>query len=88
LVASAAVLAATILIAAVAAAPIAACTVAGLVTATRGLVVAAPVPAPPVATLGVAHGLVPGTRLGVLAAALRRATRLLGTGRLGRSLLR
>jgi hypothetical protein len=91
---AAAVLAAAVLIAAVAAAPIAggpvaAGPVAGLVTAARGLVVAAPVPAPPVAALGVAaHGLVPCTRLGVLAAALRRATGVLGTGRLGRSLLR
>ena len=36
------------------------CLVAGLVTATHGLVIATPVPAPPVATLGVAaHHLVP-----------------------------
>src|SRR5439155_19054405 len=89
LVPSAAVLATTVtaLLVAVAAAAITASTVAGLVTAAGGLLVAAPVPAPPVATLRVAaRRLVPCTRLGVLAAARRRAAGLLGSGR--RRLLR
>jgi hypothetical protein len=59
-----------------------------LVPAARRLVVAAPVPAPPVTTLRLARpGLVPETRLGVLTRALGWATRLLGSGLLGSGLL-
>jgi hypothetical protein len=64
-----------------------------LVPAARRLVVAAPVPAPPVTALRLARpGLVPDTRLGILTRALRRAARLLSfslliAGLLSRSLL-
>ena len=59
-----------------------------LVPAARRLVVAAPVPAPPVTALGLARpGLVSDTRLGVLTRALGWATRLLGSGLLGSGLL-
>ena len=59
-----------------------------LVPAARRLVVAAPVPAPPVTALRLARpALVPCTRLGVLTRALRWATRLLGSGLLSGGLL-
>ena len=59
-----------------------------LVPAARRLVVAAPVPAPPVTALRLARpGFVSDTRLGVLTRALGWATRLLGSGLLGSSLL-
>jgi hypothetical protein len=59
-----------------------------LVPAALRLVVAAPVPAPPVTALRLARpALVPDTRLGVLTRALGWATRLLGSGLLGSGLL-
>jgi hypothetical protein len=59
-----------------------------LVPAALRLVVAAPVPAPPVTALRLARpALVPDTRLGVLTHALGWATRLLGSGLLGSGLL-
>ena len=59
-----------------------------LVPTARRLVVAAPVPAPPVTALRIARrGLVPYTRLGILTRALRRGARLLGSGLLTGSLL-
>ena len=59
-----------------------------LVPTARRLVVAAPVPAPPVTALRLARrGLVPYTRLGILTRVLRRAARLLGSGLLSGSLL-
>jgi hypothetical protein len=59
-----------------------------LVPAARRLVVAAPVPAPPVTALRLARpALVPDTRLGIFTRALGWATRLLGSGLLGSGLL-
>src|SRR5205823_9359013 len=58
-----------------------------LVPAARGLVLAAHVPAPAVATLGVARrGVVPRTWLAVLTGARRRAGRLLGSAALSLAL--
>jgi len=59
-----------------------------LVPAALRLILAAPVPAPPVTALRLARpALVPDTRLGVLTHALGWATRLLGSGLLGSGLL-
>ena len=89
LVAAALVTAALVPAALIASAVVAAGLLAGsLVPAARRLVVAAPVPAPPVTALRLARrGLVPYTRLGVLTRALRRGARLLGSGLLSGSLL-